>query len=184
MTIKRIAQESKVAKKYALAYMNVFGDLMTEQDYEAVKRAARSLKKNKRLIFFWRLTVIDPVIKALSVEQIGKKYLLSPSIKKLCYLLIERSQLFLIPELFAIIEALYCQRHSIENFVITSACDLAEDEKSTIVHYLATSTQKNIAYSCAVNKNLIAGFRMQSNFFLWEYSIRKNLHLLQLSLIK
>lgn len=178
------SKESYVAKKYAQAYMNVQGNLLTLPDYEAIKKASNGLLKNKRLIFFWRLSSIEPVIKALSIEQVSKKYNLPASIKKLCHFLLEHNRLFLIPLVLEKIGYLYEQLHNIEVFNIMSAQQLNEKELATLHHFLSQHLAKNVLYTQVVEPKLIAGIRMQSNNFLWQHSIATNIRRARLSLLR
>jgi ATP synthase F1 delta subunit len=184
MHIKKMIAYQQLSKKYAQAYLNAFFDQCTITDYHAIAAACRSLKKNRRLIFFLTLSSIDPVVKALSVEQICKKYSLSSSIKKLLYLLLEKNRLFLIPQILEAIAFLYCKRAKLQLFHMSTSHSVTQNILDTLDKFLVCQTGQTIVCTHSIDTSLIAGVRLQSNDFLWEYSVRKSLRTVRLSLAR
>lgn len=184
MILNKREELQALAKKYARAFLHIYYDQLTMQDYHALVTAADSLNNNKRLVFFWNLSSIDPVVKALSIEQICRKYNLNGAIKKLCHLLLASNRLFIIHLVLGYIVILYRQQVPFEHVTITSSHILLAEQITIIKKFIESKVGHAIIYTYNTDATLIAGVRIHSDSFLWEHSVAKDLRSLALTLIR
>jgi len=162
-----------IAKRYAQAFINTFLDKLDLKSYQNMQRAAISI--NKQVLFFLRLPVIDYKVKKDALALLGKRFNFSFPEQKLLTLLLNDNRAFLICEVLHAVCTLYRQYKNIAEFTMISSHALKEDEKEIIKNFLAQATGQDIMYTEKIDKKLIAGIRLQSDFFLWEYSIAQRI---------
>ncbi len=174
MTIPR-----DVAKKYAIAFLNVHGNSFSLSDYHALIKATQYIKKN----YFLLVLLSVPTLSKFQKQECLEKFLTAaqaPSLLgHLAHLLLEQQRI----ELFgAVCEQLineYQERNNIMPFTIKSSEPLKNDQIALLTAFLAKKTGNTISYSTSIDKKLIAGIRMQSDAFLWEHSIEQQLRALR-----
>lgn len=176
-----IPNQRIVAKKYARAFFNVFAGSLTDDEFLTICKAAEFFDNNKQLLFFlgWHSIVKSEKIKALRsafeyFSLTGHPY------DALIALLAKDKRTFLIKDVLDHICLLYQHDKNIGAFTITSSHELNPADLTSLEEYLAKHTGQVIMYSYSVDKNLIAGIRMQSDTALFEYSIRKQLEQIKL----
>lgn len=165
-----------LAKKYAQAFFNVFGSKITEKKSNNVEDAYLFLSKNKDKLFYLGVPHVPAEIKIDVLHKIlidGHK--LPTVFEKLIKLLVRDKRAPLIRLVLKQLVALYRQKHNIVFFEITSSHPLTQDQLDNVEQFLARETGCDIIYKYEVDNRLIAGLRLQSNLFVWEYSIRKHL---------
>ncbi len=165
-----------IARKYACAFINVFVDTLTMHDHDGIEAAEQFLRLHKRVLFFLTLPGLERAVKERALEIFADRFELSPSVRTLFSLLMKHNRLFLIPDILCYIIELFKEHKGIISFAINSSHELSSDNIAIIERFLAHLTGKAIIYTYAVNNELIAGIRVQSTTMLWEYSIRKHLH--------
>lgn len=74
---------------------------------------------------------------------------------------------------------LYRERHAVILCKIMSSHELSDDQKQVVEGFLHRQTQRKIVYTAAVDRELIAGIRIQGESFLWEQSVAHRLRLLE-----
>jgi len=173
-----------LAKKYATAFLNVFERDVSLQDISHVCAAGDFLTRNRTLLYFlaWPALSVDVKIKAL--QDVLEKFRLAYSFEKLVALLAADRRLHIIDAVFSHICLLYMTRKKIANVAITSSHQLSPADIETIEQFLVNITGLSIIYDYKIDKNLIAGIRLQSGTFLWQYSVRKQLDQMKLQLIR
>lgn len=164
-----------VSNKYARAFLNVFFDQLTEKDIAAIEQTYRFLNKDKQIIFFLRLPVIEHAVKLHALQVIAQQENVPASIMTLMKLLLKNKLLGLLPAVLAAIIRQYREQAGIMSFVMTSSPELTTQEIHALVEFLARLTGRSIIYDYKVDTRLIAGIRLQSTTLLWEQSIRKQL---------
>lgn len=174
MTIQR-----SVAKKYATAFLNVYNDSFSLQDYQQLIKTTEYIKKHYSLLVL--LSV--PTLSRLQKKECLEKFLAvaqAPSLlERLAHLLLEQQR---IESLGAVCEQLlyeYQERKKIMPFILKSSEPLKNDQIALLIAFLAKKTGNTISYTTATDKKLIAGIRMQSDAFLWEHSIEQQLRTLR-----
>ena len=168
------AYESRIAKKYAQAFLSVFAHNMVTGDMERIEHAGIILQNNSEAKSILAMPVDETIQKKL-IHIFCNTFELHVGIRKLLDLLAFNYRLHLVPEIFARITKLYLQGLKIETVVVESTIELSNAEKNYIARFLSKQTGKQIRATYVLNKKLISGIRIQGDTFLWEYSIRKHL---------
>lgn len=179
-----IVTQSFISKKYGNAFLNVFIDQISPQTMQQVCVLGDFLMRNHLLISFLQWPILSGQVKLKAMNDLIHTYSLGRPFEKLVALLADQKRLYLIGNVLIQTCALYAERKNILNFTIESSHDLSVDERLVIVEFLANITGASIIYDYKVDKNLIAGIRLQSNTHLWQYSIRTQLDAMKLPLIR
>ncbi|MDR3551351.1 MAG: ATP synthase F1 subunit delta [Candidatus Babeliales bacterium] len=179
-----IVDQSVITKKYANAFLNVFIDQISSQTMQQVCLLGDFLVSNHLLLSFLQWPVLSSEVKIKALKELMHKFSLGSPFERLIILLADQKRSYLIGDVLKHICALYAERKNILNFTIESSHDLTADECLVIAQFLANITGASIIYDYKVNKNLIAGIRLQSDTYLWQYSIRTQLDTMKLPLIR
>jgi hypothetical protein len=70
---------------------------------------------------------------------------------------------------------LYKERHNVATCTIKSSHRLSPEHKQALYEFVHQAARKKIIYTCARDKKLIAGIRIDSETFVWEQSIARQL---------
>jgi len=173
-----------VSAKYATAFLNVFINELSPEVIERVRLLGNLLSKNKELTFFLGWPVVNAEVKVKALHGLIKDFSLGQPFFKLIALLGEKERFFLIGEVLKQVCRLYAIQKNIAHFTIASSHELTVSDCTNIQQFLAKMTGASIIYDYKVDKNLIAGIRLQSKTYLWQHSIRKQLDDMKLSLIR
>lgn len=174
-----------LVRKYATAFVNVFGASFNQQQLDAIGTCAQTLAELRNLIFFLQLTSLPDQLKRAALEKIIIAQCGLPgSFSSLINLLIMHKRSFLITPIIAKIHRLALKRKGIALFNIRSSSALDENQKKSLLQFLEHKTDMQIVGNYTIDTKLIAGVRMQSDTLLWEQSIRKYLADVQLSLTR
>ena len=76
------------------------------------------------------------------------------------------------------VRAIMMLEKNVAAFTITSAQELTQNQRTEVEQFLTQGTSKEVIPTYKLNKDLIAGLRMQSNAHLWEHSLKKYLRTL------
>jgi F-type H+-transporting ATPase subunit delta len=164
-----------LAKKYAVAFLNVFGQTISYDDFEQICLLGDFFQNHKQALFFFGLPHIPMEEKIRSLVSVIERYSLPLSLKRLFILLIEDGRSLLLQEVMNQICEEYQQRHGLQTFSISSSHELTKEEREEIKKMLEHITNNKVRYTFTIDKKLIAGLRLQSSTVLWEYSIEKQL---------
>ncbi|MBV8660665.1 MAG: ATP synthase F1 subunit delta [Candidatus Dependentiae bacterium] len=175
--------QSELAKKYAQAYLNVFGEQHTFQDFCSMWRASQFLSEHHSLLFYLSLSMIHEVDKKRFIDLFFEKFHLFDSLKQLFYLLLKNKHIFLATDILRDIYALYKIKNKISDLQVTSSSDLSEEQIEEIKDFFTKLSGQHVVIRYSVDPGLIAGLRLQSDTLLWEYSIAQQLRKLKQELI-
>lgn len=175
--------QSEVAKKYAHAYLNIFGDQQTFQDFCSLWRASQFLSEHHSLLFYLSLPMIHEVDKKRFIDLLFEKFHLFDSLKQLFYLLLKNKHIFLATDILRDIYGLYKVKHKISDLQLVSSSDLSEEKIEEIKNFFIKLSGQHVVVRYSVNPGLIAGIRLQTDTFLWDYSIAQQLRKLKQELI-
>jgi len=165
----------ELARRYAKAFTNVFFSQLSLPDVEHIFQAADYLASRRRTRFFLRLPAIDISIKKQVLDLVCKRFSLPLPVEQIIDLLLMHKRPYLLHQVLFHIAELYYDRQNILTFTITSSHPLAPESIEVIQNFLARKTGCTILYTHKVDKKLIAGIRLKSEVFVWEYSIHKHL---------
>lgn len=168
-----------IANKYAKAFMAVFPKSLTFADIGKMKIAQKFLQTQKQILLFLQLPQFDHERKKSMIADLISHFSLPQHLSAIILLLITHNRSFYIPTVFLSIIKLYQEEtHSVE-FSIKSTQNLDDRQTETIKQFLSKLLDKNITGSVSIDDSLIAGLRLQSDDYLWEYSVRKHIQTLQ-----
>ncbi len=172
-----------VAKKYAQAFISVFGKELTYADIVTIESAQKFLSTHRRTLFFLQLSQFNAATKSSMIEDLLGYFSLPHQFLKLFLLLLQHNRSFYIPSVLFFVAQLYKERMNIVSFSVMSSHHLNEKQREQIKYFLGRSTGKSITCSYVIKKSLIAGIAMRSVDYMWEYSVSKQLLCLR-SLVK
>ncbi len=173
------AVNKDVAKKYAQAFLAIFPKTFTFSDVKKIEAAYEFLQTHKRTLFFLQLPQFDQERRKSMVADLIDYFSLSDSLATIILLLIEHNRAFYIPTVFLWITRLYKQQINSTEFSIITTQEINDQQIESIKQFLGRLVNKKIIGTPSIDTSLIAGLRLQSNEYLWEYSIRKHINALQ-----
>lgn len=171
--------DKNIAKKYAQAFIAVFPKALSLSDINKIESAQKFLQTHKRTLFFLQLPQFDQERRKSMIADLIDYFSLPYDLATLLLLLIEHNRSFHIPDVLSWITQLYKDQINSIEFSIQTAQEIDAEQVDSIKKFLAHLTHKKIISSLCINTSLIAGLRLQSTEYLWEYSIRKQIRALQ-----
>jgi F-type H+-transporting ATPase subunit delta len=161
---------SILAMKYARAFDESYEKGLSRTDVDNIYRSLDELKSNKDALAFLHLVpgasqmsvVLDSFLEHFGLDRI---------LHSLIVLLGQHKRLWLVPEILEALCDLYKEEHRIITADVTSAQPLREDEKDTIKGVINRRFGNNAEIIYHIDKKLLAGIRIQTPDFLWEYSV-------------
>lgn len=169
-------------KRYALAFLNVFSDLLTPQILSSATMLYNYMKKHRRISFMLKLSVLQEQIKIEGLHKLCGRFNLPEPFKRLITVLQDAHRLPLFADILSHLEALYMERKQIYPFTVHSAGELASDERSIIEEFLAQRVTGTILSTYHTDEKLIAGIRAQSPTYLWGHSVARQLRCIETAL--
>jgi ATP synthase F1 delta subunit len=170
-----------LSRKYAVAFLNLFINEITLEDYHALVKLLLFLKNKPELNLMFKLPRVEKA-KREAIDCMMKEFQLPLPFKKLMDLLLDDQRLFLLLDVLRYIKQLYTEREGIMEFEIRSSHDLNHEQLEIIKYFLSSMTGKHIVYKHSIDRELIAGIRLQSDILLWERSVAQKLAEAQRSL--
>lgn len=171
--------DKNIAKKYAQAFMVVFPKSFTLHDIKKIESARVFLQTHQRTLFFLQLPQFDAERKKSMVADLIDYFSLPHDFAAMILLLIEHNRASYIPRVLYWMIQLYLSRIDALAFSISSAHNLDSHHIASMEKFLETLLHKKIIGTPSVDPSLIAGVRLQSNDYLWEYSVRKQIRSLK-----
>ena len=176
--------ESTLARRYALAYLHVHIDSISYTDFRIIRDAGIFFTKNRHLLFFLHWPAIKASDKIAAVRQALAYCQVPSSIEGLVDLLAHHKRLFLIGTILQSVCDIYEKQHAIVQVTISTSHPVVDQDLKVVQQFLANKTGLSIIYDYKIDKKLIAGIRLQSSTFVWEYSINKQLQSIKVPLIR
>lgn len=164
-------KEKARAKKYAIAFLNLFGSQMVPEDIERIADAAAFLSDHRRAVFLLKVPVIPEKIKKEGLQDFCDRFGLKGEVARLInVLLAHKLPTLLLPVLEGIV-AEYNRRRNQVIVTISSAVALDKEQKKILEQFADEQFPGKKTYQYRLDKTLIAGVRLQSETMMWEYSI-------------
>lgn len=171
-----------LARRYAQAFLNITHPHLSPTDLRMLVSMAKMLADYKQYIFLLELPFIAHETKTAWVRQLCVDFNISFPLAILVQRLVDDKRVALLPEVIRLFGVLYKKEKKLIACTITSAHELGDQERLIIKQFIERQTGCSLMETYTVNKNLIAGLRIESDEILWEYSIDKQLRALSLSL--
>jgi F-type H+-transporting ATPase subunit delta len=179
MNTRKLVAESALAQKYARAFINVFGSVVTEQEVERIEQLITFLASHKEALFYVQLSFLDEGVVQKAFFKLLDQFKLNKVFEKLIDVLSADKRLFLLPDVLAYIMTIVREQSNTMSFTITSSHNLSKDQIGVLLAFLEHETHKKIIYTIKIDKRLIAGISLMSDTLGWEYSVRKQLETLK-----
>jgi len=166
---------SELSKKYAQAFINVFLTRVSKDDLLNFENFYNDIKKSKIVLFYIQtLSYIDKdsynKVYSIFLKFISK-YNLDSSFYILISLLIDSKRLSILPDVLYYL-IYYCKfKLNLEYFTLVSAYPLNIKQVNAIKRFIIKNINKDIEIEEKVDNSLIAGFKIYSDNFLWQYCI-------------
>lgn len=167
--------DKNISQKYAKAFMALFPKAVTLTDLEKINNAQKFLQKHKQALLFLQLPRFNLQTKKAMIADLVSHFSLPEQLSAIILLLIKHNRSFYIPDVLLCINQLYKKQTNSMTFSVESAHALSEKQINTIKEFLEKSIHKNIIMEPSLDRSLIAGLRLQSDEYVWEYSVRKHL---------
>lgn len=164
-----------LSRKYALAFVHVFGDQLTTDDILNCAKAEQRLSEYKQLNFFLRMPFIDDHLKRNALTTILHKAKLPESFDRLLHLLLEHKRSFLLDAVLRWIQSMSMDLKNIASFDIASSHALTEEQYQDLTAFLTRTTGRTIISKQTIDPTLLAGLSMKSETLRWEHSLKSYL---------
>ncbi|MFC1894653.1 ATP synthase F1 subunit delta [Candidatus Dependentiae bacterium] len=164
-----------IAKKYALAFLNNFFGQLSDEDIDKLIYLQNFLKKNKLFYVYLRIPSLSGDIKQKAIDRLIKSFDLGEPSLRLIVLLLKEGRIEILDKVLSKIVMLYRFRKKIKLFNVASSHELSLNQQEKVIKFLKNMANGRVIAKFIVDKKLISGLRIQSDNFLWERSIAKQL---------
>jgi len=164
-----------IAKKYAVAFLNLYINEVTDVHLDKIIKLEDFLKKSKMFYIYLHIPSISIFIKQKALNRIAEKLELPRIIKRLMFVLLDQGRLEILDDILKQIIICYRRMKNIKLFNVYSSHSITEEEKKSVIRFIKSATNVGVIANFNVDKKLISGLRIQSYTFLWERSIAKQL---------
>lgn len=168
-------KDDSIAKKYAVAFLNLYLDELTISDIERLGIFEHFLKKNRHFYISLGIPSIKLETKRLALDKISENFQFKKPISKLMNALLISGRIEILHKVLRQIRFGYTRRTNIQFFKVVTSHELNIQDKKTIVKLIQQLSNAKIRTRFLVNKRLIVGIRIESPSLLWERSIKKEL---------
>jgi len=175
---------SVLANKYAIAFLNLFFPKISDEFIDKLVSLESFFKKNRLFYVYLRIPSLSYLVKKKALDLLCSEFELDNSVIRLMYLLLDQGRIEIIDKVLGKIVTFYRCRKNIELFNVTSSHALSDSEKEKVTKFIKHVAEKKVLADFIVDRNLIAGLRIQSSSFLWERSIAKQLRDVKRSIFK
>lgn len=166
---------SAVSKKYAQAYIKEYQDTLGIDEVKNFKVVIQFFRQHHNFLSIMSILVGKEDGFENLLHELQSHFLLPKSIKKLISVLVEHKKLHILAQVLQDIYCLYMLNNNLLEVTITTAEPLEEEQKQRFEEFFKKLSGKNIMSNVILDESLIAGIRMQSDLFLWEYSIKSRI---------
>lgn len=170
-----LTQIESVAKKYALAYLNLYMDELTDKMVDDLAKLKKFLYKNKNLYAYLSIPKLSLETKLSFIDRLCNAFHLAQGENRLLRLLIEQKRIDLLDAtLKKIIEEYHIKKGVVLLNIYTSH-EINEPQKVILNDFIHNLIKQKIEIKFFINKNLINGIRIKSSTLMWEHSVRKHI---------
>ncbi len=167
--------QSIIAKQYAKAYIAEFGLVLQLNDMTQIKSAIHFFKRHSNFIPLVNILVMDQSSTQNIIQDMVNHFRLHESVQKLIHVLIKHKRLLFFAQVLQDVYCLYFLKNNILEVTVITAEVLDQEELEKFELFFSKLAEKKIISTVVLDKSLIAGVCMQSDLFLWEYSIANRL---------
>jgi len=173
-----------VAKKYAVAFLNQYFNELSTDYIKRLSTLGRFLKKNRYFYIYLLVPSVPVLEKQKALSRIAQAFDLEKSTKKLMFVLLDHGRIEILDNVLHQIIFYYRRRKNIQLYRITISHPITKKEECKVIDFIKHIAPTAVVADFVVDQSLISGFRVQSNTFLWERSISKQLRDVRRSIFK
>lgn len=167
--------KSVLIRKYTVAFMRIFSSEINENSAD-LRKAIGSLRPMKRMFLGYSFVLIQQKNSEQSIDRFLQSVGLPRYFFLLVRLLVVHRRFELFVDILEAIAKVVLDQHNQQDIVIYSAQTLAENDVKKIENYMYILRKKPVSQTtCIIHSDLIAGIRVESDNFILECSVRKQL---------
>lgn len=163
-----------LARRYALAYMHVYGHALVASDMETLENFADTVGQSSVQFYLQLAAWADDEKKAALYAVADDKHV-PASIKQIIALLVIDKRASLCADVSRAIVRLWYERHGIEHFVVSSSYQLSDAQRQVVMQLVNTQLPGTHRFTFTHVTDLIAGIRIASREYGWEHSVARQL---------
>ena len=168
-----------VSHKYAQALFNIYGSDISREDIQAIREMRVYLGTHRRIAFFLNIAAIPDDIKEQGLSMLCERFGAYKTCKELIELLKKHNRLVLFAEILYSLEGIYLEQEHFMPVKVTSPVPLLQNDRKILEQFLTIELQGTVECDYQIDKQLIAGIRVQSRYHLWEHSVLQRLRTMQ-----
>ena len=177
-------EESLIAKKYALAFLNVYFQELSAEYSKKLTALKKFVKQNK--IFY--ATLILPALPLTTKQNLLKKILNALGLGNptfiLIFVLLNHGRIELLEKVLTQILFNYKKGLNVQHFTINSSHNLTASEKQKLIKFTNNLSPTKTEINFELAPQLISGIKIKSETLLWERSIAKQLRNIKKSILR
>ena len=168
-----------LAKRYAQAFMNVFGHKLDLTMIECLDLLGEYLHQHRYALTYVQYAVLDAAHTQKNLFDLLEHCGVGEYFTTLITMLVNKKRIFLLSRIMYYIGTFYRQEHRMMHWVVESPLALSNEELIKVKLFLEAQTGKKAICTLKQNSSLIAGLRIYSSTLCFERSIRQQLRSLQ-----
>ncbi len=165
----------ELARKYAQAFMRTQHEHITKKDYDAIVKARDAIAQKIYIVKLLDVPTMSAEEKDTCIKKLVEYYALPRSFVGLLQLLCKHGRVALFGGVLDAISKLYQEEHNAIVVTIYTSSEVTDKELGIIKNFIAAQTKKDVVVSHVITPSLIAGVRIESDQFVWDYSVQKQL---------
>lgn len=171
-----IILENIIAKKYAIAFLNVYKDDIKRDDLEKIAVVENFLLGHKKFYLSLGIPSIPIKEKIEAIKRLLEHFDLKKGFENLFLLLLKHNRIDFLDRVLFQIRNCYRIKNNIKEFEVFTSQDVSEKEKISMLSFIKSKIEMSeIIAEFYKDPSLLVGVRFQSPNYLWEKSIRKQL---------
>jgi len=180
-----IVLESKLAKKYAVAFLNTFCDATDEKkrcslnDIDSLHKLHTFISGDKIFQAVLSLPSLTTDQKQKIIVHVADTLHLEQCATRLMMLLLKDKRIDLLDEILKKIFFLQKKRAQKYHFDVTTSHELTPDEQQAVTNFIKTLVPNHITATFTIDTNLISGIKIKGDTLLLERSIAKQLRFIE-----
>ncbi len=178
-----IAKTEIIAKKYALALLNLYSKQIGNICFESLRELNNFFKKNKKILMYLNIPSLPDDVKKQVLEGILQKLNTCNTISIVAHTLLKQRRINLLDNVVDQIVRQYKIRKNILNFKVLSSHSLDQAEKKIVLDFLQKSVNATIQADFFIDKKLICGIKILGDNIMWERSFVKRLENVKRSIL-
>ncbi len=165
--------DEMMARKYAVAFCNVYGDQLTEDFIQHLRVFASVVALRRGILVYLMLKTLSHAQKEVMIQRLMEHYSLGVPFRQLVVMLYRHRRLALLSLIIRKITKIYWKQRSVAFFSVATSHALENAQKQRVATFIQQRTDaKAIKADFVVLPDLISGIRIKGDAWLWERSIR------------